>query len=139
MSLVKKYRHGSHPVAVTPAWTITRLSERANALLPTFLSRKAGQQQGAGLQLLLQPQLQPPQLHPPQLQPPQLHPQPHPQPPVLPPQLLFPQQHQTMISRMMIQQQLPPPKPLLHMMKPPERCRPNRSGLSSSYALRPGW
>ena len=52
------------------------------------------QQQGLGLQpqLLLQPQPQP-----------------------LPPQLPLPQQHQMMISRTMIQQQFPPPKPLLHM------------------------
>ena len=91
---------------------------------------ESDQQQGAGLQQLL---LQPPQL---QLQPPH-PPQPHPQPQLFPPQLLFPQQHQTIISRMMIQQQFPPPKPLLHMMKPPERCRPNRTGLSSSYAARP--
>ena len=56
------------------------------------------QQQGAGLQpqLLLQPQPQPE-----------------------PPQLPLPQQHQMMISRMMIQQQLPPPKPLLHISEPP--------------------
>ena len=56
------------------------------------------QQQGLGLQpqLLLQPQPQP-----------------------LPPQLPLPQQHQMMISRMMIQQQLPPPKPLLHIPEPP--------------------
>ena len=40
-----------------------------------------------------------------------------PQPQLLPPQLLLPlpQQHQMIISRMMIQQQLPPPKPLLHI------------------------
>ena len=56
------------------------------------------QQQGLGLQ-------------------PQLLPQPQPQP--LPPQLPLPQQHQMMISRMMIQQQLPPPKPLLHIPEPP--------------------
>lgn len=56
------------------------------------------QQQGLGLQpqLLLQPQ-----------------------PQLLPPQLPLPQQHQMMISRMMIQQQLPPPKPLLHIPEPP--------------------
>lgn len=41
-----------------------------------------------------------------------LQPQPFPQPPQL---LPLPQQHQMMISRMMIQQQLPPPKPLLHI------------------------
>ena len=46
---------------------------------------------------------------------PQLLPQPQPEPP----QLLLPQQHQMMISRMMIQQQLPPPKPLLHISEPP--------------------
>ena len=56
------------------------------------------QQQGLGLQ-------------------PQLLPQPQPQ--LLPPQLPLPQQHQMMISRMMIQQQLPPPKPLLHIPEPP--------------------
>ena len=56
------------------------------------------QQQGEGLQ-------------------PQLLLQPHPQPE--PPQLPLPQQHQMMISRMMIQQQLPPPKPLLHIPEPP--------------------
>ena len=52
------------------------------------------QQQGLGLQpqLLLQPQ---------------------PQPEL--PMLLLPQQHQMMISRTMIQQQFPPPKPLLHI------------------------
>lgn len=56
------------------------------------------QQQGLGLQpqLLLQPQLQP-----------------QPQPEL--PMLLLPQQHQMMISRTMIQQQFPPPKPLLHI------------------------
>ena len=41
------------------------------------------------------------------------------QPQVLPqllqPPLPLPQQHQTIISRMMIQQQLLPPKPLLHI------------------------
>lgn len=41
------------------------------------------------------------------------------QPQVLPqlfqPLLPLPQQHQTIISRMMIQQQLLPPKPLLHI------------------------
>lgn len=39
------------------------------------------------------------------------------QPQLLPqlPQPLLPQQNQMMISRMMIQQQLPPPKPLLHI------------------------
>jgi hypothetical protein len=47
---------------------------------------------------------------------PQLLPQPFPQPP----QPLLPQQHQTMISRMMIQQQLLPPKPLLHIQEPPK-------------------
>ena len=49
--------------------------------------------------------------------------QPHPQPPQPPPQ-----QHQMMISRMMIQQQFPPPpQPLLqHISEPPMRlrCRP---------------
>ena len=34
-------------------------------------------------------------------------------------QLPLPQQHQMMISRMIIQQQLPPPKPLLHIPEPP--------------------
>ena len=70
---------------------------------PGYLARGAGylmksQQQGLGLQpqLLLQPQ-----------------------PQLLPPQLPLPQQHQMMISRMMIQQQLPPPKPLLHIWGPP--------------------
>jgi len=41
-----------------------------------------------------------------------------PQPQLLPPQfpqLLLPQHTQMIISRMMIQQQLPPPKPLLHI------------------------
>jgi hypothetical protein len=28
---------------------------------------------------------------------------------------------------------------ITHKMKPPERCRPNRSGLSSSYASRGQW
>ena len=42
---------------------------------------------------VLQPQLLPPQL----------------------PQLLLPQHTQMIISRMIIQQQLPPPKPLLHI------------------------
>ena len=114
-----------------PYWT--------RGIFPSFVIRTDFQQQGVWVQpqLLLQPQLQP-QLPPPQ--PPQLHPpQLQQQPPEFPPQLLFPQQHQTMISRMMIQQQLPPPKPLLHMMKPPEKCRPNRSGPSSSYAPCPGW
>ena len=77
------------------------------------------------LQLLLHPQLQPPQLHPPQLQP-----QLHPQPPMLPPQLLLPQQHQTMISRMMIQQQLPPPKPLLHIRGTSYELLAGRTGLN---------
>ena len=46
---------------------------------------------------------------------------------LLPPQLPLPQQHQMMISRMMIQQQLPPPKPLplLHISEPP--CDVDRS------------
>ena len=57
---------------------------------------------------------------------PQLQLQPQPQPWLLQllfPQSLLPQQHQMMISRMMIQQQLPPPKPLLHIQRPPKRCR----------------
>jgi len=44
-------------------------------------------------------------------------PQPVPQLLPQPPQPLLPQQHQMMISRMMIQQQLPPPKPLLHIQE----------------------
>ena len=50
---------------------------------------------------------------------PELQPELQPQPQLLPPQLPLPQQHQMMISRMMIQQQLPPPKPLLHIPEPP--------------------
>ena len=42
-------------------------------------------------------------------------PQPQPFPLLLQP--LLPQPHQMMISRMMIQQQLPPPKPLLHIQE----------------------
>ena len=115
VSLVKSTIKASaaSPVRIPPDGRRTVLSAR-------YTGRTAVQQQGAGVQLLLQPQLQPqlqqhplpPQLHPPQ---PQLQPQLPPQPPPLPPQLLLPQQHQTMISRMMIQQQLPPPKPLLHI------------------------
>ena len=105
-----------------PYWT--------RGIFPSFVIRTDFQQQGVWVQpqLLLQPQLQP-QLHPPQ--PPQLHPpQLQQQPPEFPPQLLFPQQHQMMISRMMIQQQLPPPKPLLHIRGTSYELLAGRTGLN---------
>ncbi len=62
------------------------------------------------------------------------------------PMLLLPQQHQMIISRMMIQQQLLPPKPLLHIQRTSygfvDRCPVSfhsmRSGgkRSSSYQSR---
>lgn len=109
--------------------------------------RNADQQQGVGVQpqLLLQPQLQP-------QPPPQLPPQPQLQPQPLPPQLeLLPQQHQTMMSRMMIQQQLPPPKPVLHIrwnllrdvdrLKRPQFiiCAPDRRVPDSRKFFDPGY
>lgn len=52
----------------------------------------------------------------------ELHPQPLllPQPQPQPLELPLPQQHHRTISTMMIQQQLPPPKPLLHIPEPPK-------------------
>ena len=77
--------------------------------------KKPRTHKGAGPTVSQQPQ---PLLQP---QPPLL--QPHPQPPQPPPQ-----QHQMIISRMIIQQQFPPPpQPLLqHISVPPMRlrCRP---------------